>query len=133
MRNRRFLLLGAVLVALNTALWLVPQGLALQQVVVSKLFGSRMVRAEVVEVGGADWRVDRGIVTSNVPPTSTAPGQLTLQEADTTVQQIATSASTRVTAGGYPFKLRNVKPGWRVLVVWPGSSGAAVSVVVERR
>jgi hypothetical protein len=129
MRGRRFLLLAATLVALNTALWLVPQGLALQQVVVAKLFGKNMMRAEVKERSGADWRIDRGIVVSN------SPGVLTLQEADTTVQPIATSSSTRVTGGtsGTPLKLRSVRPGWQVLVTWPNPSGPADSIVVEKK
>jgi hypothetical protein len=126
MRNR-FLLLAATLVTLNIALWIVPQGLALQQVVASTLFGTKMMRADVTENTGAEWRVDRGIVVSNVP------GLLTLQEADTKIQQIVVSSSTKVTAAGVPIKLRSVKPGWRVLVTWPALSGPASSVVVERR
>jgi len=132
MRNRRFLLLAAVLVTLNTVLWLAPQGLALQRVVVSTLFGKNMVRAEVVVNSGSgfpDWRVDRGIVVTNVT------GQITLQEADGTVQPINTSASTKVTvaSGSTPIKLKNIRPGWRVLVTWPSPSGPADSIVVEKK
>ena len=127
MRNRRFLLLAAVLVTLNAALWLAPQGFALQQVVVSSLFGKNMVRADVTENNGAEWRIDRGIVVGNVP------GLLTLQEADTKTQPIVVSAATKVTAAGVPFKLKNIKLGWRVLVVWPALSGPASSVVIEKR
>ena len=47
MRNRRFLLLAATLVTLNTALWLVPQGFALPRVAVATLFGKNMMRADV--------------------------------------------------------------------------------------
>jgi len=128
MRNRRFVLLLAVLVTLNTALWLAPQGLALRQVVVSSLFGKNMVRADVVETSGAEWRVDRGIVVSN------AAGVLTLHETDGRVQPIAVASSTKVSArDGNPAKLSGIKPGWRVLVVWPAPSGPAESVVVEKR
>ena len=128
MRNRRFLLLAATLVTLNTALWLVPQGFALPQIAVSTLFGKTMMRADVTENNGAEWRIDRGIVVTNVP------GTLTLQEADTKIVPIAVaSGTTKVTAAGMPFKLKNIKPGWRVLVIYPGPSGTAVSVVVEKR
>jgi hypothetical protein len=127
MRNRRFLLLAATLVTLNTALWLVPQGFALPQIAVSTLFGKSMMRADVTENNGAEWRLDRGIVVTNVV------GTLTLQEADSKVVPITTSSSTKVTAAGLPFKLKNIKPGWRVLVIYPGPNGTAVSVTVERR
>jgi len=129
MRSRRFLLLVAVLVAVNVALWVVPQGLALQQVVVKTLFGKTMVRADVVENDGTEWRVDRGIVVSN---TGTV---LTVQEADAKVQPIAVVAgTTKVTGGGgATIKLKNVKPGWHVLVTWPAPSGPADAVVVEKR
>ena len=129
MRSRRFLLVVAVLFALNVALWLVPQGLALQQVVVKSLFGKAMVRADVVETDGTEWRVDRGIVLSN------SGSVLTIQEADAKVQPIAiASGATKVTGnGGGTIKLKNVKPGWHVLVTWPAPSGPADAIVVEKR
>ncbi len=129
MRSRRFLILAAVLVMLNAALWLAPGALALRQVVVSTLFGKNMVRADVVENNGSEWRVDRGVVVSN------ALSQLTLREADGTVQSIATSSSTRVTGpgNGASIKAKNIKPGWRVLVTWPAPSGPADAVVVEKK
>jgi hypothetical protein len=131
MRNRRVVLLVAVLAALNTALWLVPQGLALRVVSVPSLFGKRMVRADAVVTNGSgfqEWRVDRGIVVSNVP------GLITLQEADKKIQPIVTSsATTKTTFNGISIRLKNVKPGWHVLVTWPARNGPADSVVVERR
>jgi hypothetical protein len=128
MRSRRFLLLAASLMALNTALWLAPQGLALRQSLNSVLFGKNMVRADVTENDGAEWRIDRGIVVSSTPTL------LTLQEADTKIQPIVISSSTKVMGGaGSPFKLKNIKPGWRVLVTWPALSGPAVSVVIEKK
>ena len=128
MRNRRFLLLAAVLVALNTGLWLAPQGLALRQVIVSTLFGRNMMRADVTMNSGMEWRVDRGIVVSN------ASGVLTLHETDGRVQQIAVSSSTKCRDNdGNSVALANIKPGWRVLVIWPALSGPAASVRIERR
>jgi hypothetical protein len=127
MRNRRFVILVSVLVALNAALLFTPQGLALRQVVVSSLFGKNMVRADVVEKSGAEWRIDRGIVVS------AGSSVLTLNEADGRVQPIVVSSSTRVTWAGRTLSVGALKPGWRVLVTWPAPSGPADSVVVEKK
>jgi len=63
MRNRRFLILGAVLVTLNVGLWLAPGALGLSEVtVISRLFGANMVRSTVLENSGAQWNLDRGTV-----------------------------------------------------------------------
>ncbi|HEY2354201.1 MAG TPA: hypothetical protein VGH79_04800 [Gaiellaceae bacterium] len=126
MRNRRFLLLAAALVTLNAVLWLAPGALGITQGGIASLFGGKMVRATVLENSGAQWNVDRGIVVTNLA------GTLTLKETDSKVQPITTSSATKVTAGGVAFKLKNIKPGWRVLVVWP-PTGPAQSVVVEKR
>ena len=127
MRNRRFLILAAILVTLNTALWLAPQGLALRQLASSALFGKALMRADVTESNGSEWRLDRGIVVSNTGAV------LTLQEADTKTVQINVSLATKVTLAGLPFKLKAIKPGWRVLATYPAPSGTAVSVVIEKR
>jgi len=132
MPSRRFLILATVLVLLNAGLWLAPGALALRQAVTSALFGPRLMRADVTLINGAEWRLDRGIVTSN---TQTPTPTLTLKEADTKVQAITVSSATKVTiaANGTPFKLRNIRAGWRVLVQWPAAGGPAVSVVIEKR
>lgn len=128
MRNRRFVLLVAVLVTLNTALILTPQGLALRQVLVATLFGRNMMRADVTMASGVEWRIDRGIVVSNVP------GTLTLHETDGRVQPIAVAATTKVTdIDGTIVKLSSIKAGWRVLVAWPALSGPADSIKIEHR
>ena len=129
MPSRRFVLLAAVLVALNVALWLAPAGLALRKAIVNQLFGPRLVRAEVIEkapVGGStDWRIDRGVITS-------ANGtQLTLREADGRVQTISLTGSTRVLRLGRRLPLSVLAPRWHVLVTWP-ANGPAQSVDVER-
>ncbi|MDX6481469.1 MAG: hypothetical protein QOG85_1979 [Gaiellaceae bacterium] len=128
MRQRRFLLLTAVLVVLNTALWLAPQGLAFRQLVVSTLFGKNMMRADVTMASGMEWRVDRGTIVTNTS------GILTLHEIDGRVQPITVSSTTRVyDSTGATFKLSTLKPGWRVLVIWPALSGPADSVKIEKR
>ena len=132
MRDRRFVLLAAVLVTLNAALWLAPQGLALRQFATSTLFGKNMVRADIVQNTGCptscvEVRLDRGVVVSNVA------GVLTVSEADTKTQAINVSSATKVTWVGKPVKINGVKPGWHVLVTWPAPSGPAQSVVIEKR
>ena len=132
MRNRRFLLLAATLVALNVSLWVVPQGLALQRVVVASLFGKNLMRADVTELNGAETRIARGAVVGKVTS-----GVLTITEADSKVEGIPVSAATKVTVlAGKPVKLNGIKAGWHVLATWPisgGVAGPADSVVIEKR
>jgi hypothetical protein len=126
MRNRRLLLLAAVL----AALWLVPSGLALLRghVVLATLFGKNMMRADVTMNSGAEWRVDRGTVVTN------ATGLLTLHETDGRVQAITVSSTTKVSDGnGNTYSISGLKPGWRVLVIWPALGGSADSVKIEKR
>jgi hypothetical protein len=131
MRSRRFVLLAVVLVTLNAALWLAPQGLALRQIAAAALFGPKMVRATVLETNGAQWNVDRGIVQSNQS------GQLTVREADGRTQAIPVAPGTtkvNVKPGLAPVAgIGAVKPGWHVLVTWPALGGPASSVLVEKR
>ena len=130
MPSRRFVVLAAVLVTLNIALWLASPGLALRKAIVNEFFGPRLVRAEVIEktaVGGStDWRIARGVVTS------ANASQLTLREADSKVETIPVSGSTRVIRLGRRLPLSVLAPGWRVLVTWPQPNGPAQSVDVER-
>jgi hypothetical protein len=125
MFSRRFLLLAGVLVALNLALWLAPAGLALRGAIINELFGPKLIRAEVIERNGGDWRLDRGVITS---VNST---QLTLREADGRVQAIPLSATTEVIRYGRRLPLSALARRWHVLVTWP-ATGAAQSVDVER-
>jgi hypothetical protein len=129
MFTRRFVLLAVVLVALNVALWLATPGLALRRAVVKELFGPSMVRAEVIEKGGADWRLDRGVITS------VSSTQVTLREADTPCCKIVTipvSSTTKVIRLGRRLPLSALARRWHVLVTWPSPNGPAQSVDVER-
>jgi hypothetical protein len=134
MRSRRFLLLAAILVTLNVSLWIVPQGLALQRVVVASLFGKNMMRADVTQLNGAEWRLARGVVVSN----NSKLGVLTISEADSKVEAVPVSSATKVNvpAGTKAVKLNGIKPGWHVLATWPitdGVAGPADSVLIEKR
>jgi hypothetical protein len=125
MRRRPFILLAGVLVTLNLVLWLAAPGLALRPGIVQELFGRKLVRAEVILKGGADWRLDRGTIVT------VSGTQLTLREADGRIQTIPLSATTKVARLGHRLPLAALGPHWRVLVTWP-ASGAAQSVDVER-
>ena len=129
MRSRRFLLLATILVTLNVALWLASGALGLSQGTFSSLFGRSMMRVDVTENNGVEWRLDRGIVISNVG------GVLTLREADTKTQVIDVSSTTKVNPGttGTAVKIGGIKPGWRVVVQWPALGGPAQTVLIETR
>ena len=128
MFTRRFVLLGAVLVALNVGLWFAAPGLALRKAIVNQLFGPSMVRAEVLKKDGSDWRLDRGVITQ-VNGT-----QVTVREFDGRIQQIPLAATTVVirTATGRHLPLTALARRWRVLVTWPAPNGPAESVDVEK-
>jgi hypothetical protein len=126
MFSRRFVLLAGVLVALNLALWFAAPGLALRKAVIQELFGPAMVRAEVIEKGGADWRLDRGVITQ-VNGT-----QLTLRETDGKIEAIPLAGTTKVIRYGHRLPLSALARHWRVLVTWPFPNGPAQSVDVER-
>ena len=129
MPRRRYVLLAGLVAALNVALWLAPSGLALRKAVVQQLFGSKLVRLEAFEkvpVGGsADWRIDRGVVTS------ASASQFTLREADGRVQSIPLSSSTVVLRLGRRVSSGALARGRRVLVTWP-AIGPAQSVEIGR-
>ncbi|MFL5959381.1 MAG: hypothetical protein ACJ75G_03815 [Gaiellaceae bacterium] len=126
MFSRRFVLLVGVLVALNVALWFAAPGLALRKAVIQELFGSQMIRAEVYEKHGSDWRLDRGVIMN------VSSSQLTLREADGRIQAIPISGSTRVIRLGLRLPRSDLAPHWHVLVTWPAPNGPAQSVDVER-
>jgi len=124
MFSRRFLLLAAVLVALNVTLWFAAPGLALRKAIVAQLFGPNMVRAQVHLKNGEDWNLDRGVITQ---VNST---QLTLREFDGRIQTIPLTATTKVIRLGRRLPLSALARRWRVVVLWP-PLGPAQSVDVE--
>jgi hypothetical protein len=127
MRNRRFLILAAVLVGLNTGLWLTPQGLALRQIALPQLYGKNMVRADVLLNNGSEWYAARGVITQ------ANSSQLTLKEADGRLQTIGISSGTNVIGSSGPLPQSAVTRGWRAVVTWPASSGIADLIKLEKR
>ena len=73
-------------------------------IVIASLFGKNMVRADVTENSGAEWRIARGVVVSK------AAGEITISEADSKVEEIPVSSATRVNvpAGTKPVKLNGI-------------------------
>jgi hypothetical protein len=128
MPSKRFIVLSAVLVMLNAALWLAPGALGLSRSVSATLFGKSMVRAQVLENNGAQWNLDRGTVVQATPVL------LTIHESDGRVRPITVSSSTVVDGGsGKSVPVGQLGTGWRVLVLWPANGEAAKTVWIEKR
>jgi hypothetical protein len=131
MSRRRFALLTATLVALNTFFWLAQGGLALPGALIDRFFGPRMIRAEVVlgsPLAVNDFRLDRGVITA------TAPGSITLRERDGTVVTITVTPATRVLGGGVRVTdVSQLRPPMRVLVVRKANAPAAQIQLEGRR
>ena len=123
MRSRRFLILAATLVALNTFFWLAGGGMALTRAVINQFFGNRLVRAEVIlqsPSGPQDWGIDRGVITSISGST------ITLREGDGSSQSIAVDPGARVQG---PFRFNSVsklRPRLRVVLYHQANMPAEV-------
>ena len=104
MTRRRFMIVVAMLVAVNSFFWLAQGGLALPKAIINQFFGNQMVRAEVVLKNGQDWHIDRGVVQGF------AAGTVTLKEPDGTVVSIPVSSSARIQGG------RQIRARMRVVV-----------------
>jgi hypothetical protein len=91
------MVLAVALVALNSFFWLVQGGFALPKAVIADLFGSRLIRAEVLvqtPTGASDYRIDRGVVVT------TAVGTITLRELNGEVVTLNVAPDARVQIGG---------------------------------
>ena len=129
MTPRRFALLAATLVALNTFFWIAQGGFALPGDLIDRFFGPRLIRAEVI-VGGPnvvnDFRIDRGVITA------TAPGSITLRERDGTVVTIQVTPATRVVGRPRVTDASQLRSPMRVLVVRKANAAAA-QIQIEGR
>jgi len=114
MNRRRFMLLAATLVAVNSFFWLASGGLALPQAIINQFFGNNLIRAEVLVRGpsGApvDWRIDRGVVTAISGTT------FTLKEKDGTSVQIQVDANARVQGSRRYFNVAGLRPRLHVVL-----------------
>jgi hypothetical protein len=127
MFTRRFVFLVGVLVTLNVVLFFAAPGLALRRAIINQLFGASMVRAQVHLKSGADWNLDRGVITQ------VNSAQLTLREAGGKIVSIPVADTTVVIrdATRRRLPLNALSPRWHVLVTWP-AIGPAESVDVEK-
>lgn len=127
MPRKRYLILLATVVALNSFFWLATTGFALPQQLIDRFFGPKLIRAEVI-VGGPrqvnDFRIDRGVITSATP------GSITIRERDGTVVTIATTTTTRVVGRPRATGAAQLRPPMRVLVVRQ-ANGPATQIQIE--
>jgi len=128
MNRRRFMFLAIALVALNSFFWLAQGGFALPQAIINQLFGSQLIRAEVLvqtPTGAQDFRVDRGVIRT------VAPGSLVIREKNGDMVTIQLSASASVTGpGGRVFSTALLRRGMRVIAIAPANAPAE-SIQVE--
>lgn len=128
--SRRFLALATVLVTLNLTLSLASSSFGLGSAVrdlPSFLFGSQLMRAEVVLNDGSDYLVDRGRLTTRVTGSS-----LTLQEADGRVVVVQVSPTAEVRIGALARPLTALRRGMQVTTIRPGDA-PATTVLATRR
>jgi hypothetical protein len=90
------------------------------------LFGTRLMRAEVVLTDGTDYLVDHGRITA------AGGGSVTLTEADGRTVTVALSPATQITLNGIPVGQRRLRRGVQALVVHSGN-GPALIVQAGRR
>jgi hypothetical protein len=128
MNRRRFMFLAIALVALNSFFWLAQGGFALPKAIINQLFGSQMIRAEVLvqtPTGAQDYRVDRGVIRT------IAPGSIVIREKNGDMVTIQLSSTASVTGpGGRVLSTSLLRRGMRVLAVAPANAPAE-SIQVE--
>jgi hypothetical protein len=128
---RKWIVVVALLFILNATLWLATTGFgsALDQVQ-NQLFGSSMVRAEVV-VQGADGlhdiRVDRGKITT------VSSSSLGLKEKDGSVVTLSVSPAVSVQLNGVTRPMRALRPGYRVQWALRDGDGPVTRIVAFTR
>jgi len=131
MTRRRFLLLAATLVALNSFFWLAQSGFALPKAIINQFFGGNMVRAEVILAapgGTQDWRIDRGVITSVA--TSTSGTSVTLREKDGTIVTLPIDPTARVQGPARFASVGQLRKRLRI-VVYRLADQPATTVQVE--
>jgi hypothetical protein len=128
--RRRFMVLAAVLVALNAFFWLTQVGAALPQAVIDRFFGPRLIRAEVVVRAGPgvvnDFRIDRGVITAATP------GSIVVRERDGTFVTIEVEGNARVIGSASVTGVSQLRRGLRVLVVRKANAPAHLIEVESR-
>jgi hypothetical protein len=97
---------------------------------VRALFGSSLVRAEIVSTAGSDvndYRINRGVVRR------VRPRFLTLAERGGSVVRIAISSSTRITVDGKRVKATRVRRGMRATALQKGSARAIWIYIAKKK
>jgi len=108
------MLLAVALVALNTFFWVAQGGFAVSRGLVDQLFGSRLIRAEVIvqgQTGVEDYQIDRGVIKVITP------AAITIKEKDDRMVTIQITSSASVTGpGGRSASGIALRRGMRVIV-----------------
>jgi hypothetical protein len=129
--SRRWIVLVVSALVLNASLWLATSGLGgALDAVQNQLFGSSMVRAEVVvqEPDGLhDIRVDRGKIVS------VSGSSLTLKEKDASVVTLSVSPAVSVQLNGVTRQMRALRPGYRVQWALRDGDGPVTRIVAFTR
>jgi hypothetical protein len=127
MTRRRSMLLAVTLVAVSSFFGLAPAGFAIPAAMVNDLFGSRLVRAEVLVStpgGTTDYRIDRGTIVSSDA------GSITLRELNGEVVTIPVAPDARVQGGGRLGTVGQLRKRTRVTVL-RDANGPVSMVQVE--
>ena len=128
---RKWIVVVALALVLNASLWLATTGFgSALDAVQNQLFGSNMVRAEVVVQfpdGLHDIRVDRGKIVS------VSSSSISLKEKDNSTQTLAVSPAVSVQLNGVTRQMRALKPGYRVQWALRDGDGPVTRIVAFTR
>jgi hypothetical protein len=128
---RKWIVVIALALVLNATLWLATTGFGgALDAVQNQLFGSSMVRAEVVvqsSDGLHDIRVDRGRIVSASSST------ISLKEKDNSIVTLAVSPAVSVQLNGVTRQMRALRPGYRVQWALRDGDGPVTRIVAFTR
>jgi len=128
---RKWIVVAALALVLNVSLWLATTGFgSALDAVQNQLFGSSMVRAEVVvqsSDGLHDIRVDRGKITS------VSSASISLKEKDNSTVTLSVSPAVSVQLNGLTRQMRALRAGYRVQWALRDGDGPVTRIVAFTR
>jgi len=128
---RKWIVVAALALVLNVSLWLATTGFgSALDAVQNQLFGSSMVRAEVVvqsSDGLHDIRVDRGKITS------VSSASISLKEKDNSTVTLSVSPAVSVQLNGVTRQMRALRAGYRVQWALRDGDGPVTRIVAFTR
>jgi hypothetical protein len=128
---RKWIAVAALALVLNATLWLATTGFgSALDAVQNQLFGSSMVRAEVVvqsSDGLHDIRVDRGKIVS------ASNSSISLKEKDNSTVTLSVSPAVSVQLNGVTRQMRALRAGYRVQWALRDGDGPVTRIVAFTR